>query len=144
MTGHLRGPSRRTPPRRDRDEDGTGLVSTVIGVGAFLAFMLLAAHVLVGLHARSVVGAAAFDAVRVVSGAEAGQRAGAVARAEADARAGLGRMGDRARFEWRVDGEMVEVRVTAPAPSLLPVVAGGPIGGSTVEQTVRLRVERPR
>lgn len=127
-----------------RDDTGTGLLPSIVGVGAFLAFLLLAAHVLVGLQARSALGAAAFDAARVVSGSDAAGRADAVERAERDARRVLGRFGDRARFEWRVAGDVVEVRATAPAPALLPVVAGGPLGGSEIERTVRVRVERLR
>ena len=47
---------------RLRGERGTGAVSSLAGVAAFLAFLLLAVHVILGLYATSIVTDAAADA----------------------------------------------------------------------------------
>jgi hypothetical protein len=56
-------------------ETGTGLLSAVVGVGAFLTLMLFAVHLVLNLYATSVLSAVAFDAARVVSGSDGGAAA---------------------------------------------------------------------
>jgi hypothetical protein len=125
-------------------ERGAGLVPTVAGVTVVLALLLAAVQLLTGLYARSAVTAVAFDAARVVAGADAGGRADAVAGAEAEARRLLGRYSSRVTFEWSVDDEVVALRVRARNPRfLLPVLPGG-LGVEDVDRTVRVRVERVR
>jgi hypothetical protein len=106
-------------------------------------------HVVLNLYAASTVTAVAFDAAREVAGADGGPRAQGAA--EARARAVLGRAGapDVLRLSWRYpstdgDGEpdVVELRVRAESPSsFLPGVA---LPLSSVDRTVRVRLERRR
>ncbi|MDP8969034.1 MAG: hypothetical protein M3N52_00690, partial [Actinomycetota bacterium] len=58
-------------------EAGTGLVSSLAGITAFLGFLLPAVQVLIHLYATSVVSAAAFDAARLASGASGADAAAA-------------------------------------------------------------------
>jgi len=125
-----------------RTEAGTGLIATVAGVTAFLVLLLLAVQVTYDLYATSAVSAAAYDAARVVAGADGG--AAKVGEAEAGARRALGAYASRATFTWTLDGEAVQLRVVAANPGFLPATLRRPLGIDTVDRTVRLRVERFR
>ena len=106
-------------------------------------------HVAVNLYAASTVTAVAFDAAREVAGADGGRAAERVA--EARARRVLGRAGrpDVLRLAWAypsTDGDgqpdVVELHVRAESPSrFLPGVS---LPLSSVDRTIRVRVERPR
>lgn len=126
---------------RGRTEDGSGLLPTVAGVLVFLILLLLAVQVIFNLYATSAVTAAAFDAARVVAGADAGDRELAADAATEQARDVLGRYGERARFEWAIEGEFVELHVVTTNPSFLPVALRRPLGLDTVDRRVRVRVE---
>jgi hypothetical protein len=63
-------------------ERGSGLISSVVGVTAFLVLLLFAVQLVLNLYATSTVTAAAFDGARIVAGA----RGGANAEEEAEAR----------------------------------------------------------
>jgi hypothetical protein len=101
----------------------------------------------VNLYAASTVTAVAFDAAREVAGSDGGPAAQAAA--EARARSVLGEAGEPGalEFEWRYpstdgDGEpdVVELRLRADSPSrFLPGVS---LPLSSVERTVRVRLER--
>ena len=122
---------------------GAGLVPTLAGVTVFLAFLFLAVQVLFNLYARSAVGAAAYDAARLV--AEAGDTGPATQRrAEDHARQVLGRYGDRVRFVWMVDTDQVRLRVTARNPSFVFPALGGAVGFDEIDRTVAVRTERLR
>jgi hypothetical protein len=130
-------------------EAGSGLLSTLVGVTAFLTLLLFGVHVALNLYAASTVTAVAFDAAREVAGADAGPAAQAAA--EARARDVLGRAGqpDVLRLSWAYpstdgDGEpdLVELRVRAESPgTFLP---GVELPLASVDRTVRVRLERPR
>lgn len=124
---------------RLHEEAGTGLVSSVAGVLAFLAFLLFAVQILVHLFASSYVNAAAFDAARLASGA------GDVDSVEARAH-GLDLLGDFAdrvsEFSVVVTDERVTVRVQAASPALLPATFGHVIGTDSIDRSVTLRRER--
>ena len=79
---------------RLRGDRGSGVVSSLAGVAAFLAFLLLAVHVIVGLYATSVVTDAAADAARRVAGTAL--TTDPTAAAEAQVRKALGRLGEGA------------------------------------------------
>lgn len=114
------------------------------GVLVFLVLLLLATQVLFDLYARSTVTAVAYDAARVVAGADSGTAAPAVDAAEAQARSALGRYADGAAFNWRVNAEVVQLHVRVQNPSLLPPVFKHALGIDTVDKTVRVRIERVR
>ncbi len=106
-------------------------------------------HVVVNLYAASMVTAVAFDAAREVAGADGGPRAEQAA--EARARAVLGQAGapDALELSWAypsTDGDgapdVVELRVRAESPSRF--VPGVALPLSSVDRTIRVRLERQR
>lgn len=115
-------------------EAGTGVIGTVTGVTVFVTLLLFAVQVLIGLHATTVVTAAAYDAAKSVAGADRPPPEVAVATA----RQRIGRWGERAVFVWAIDDETVSLTVRAPRPTLLPLVS------PDVVRTVRVRVESVR
>jgi hypothetical protein len=116
------------------------MIGAVSGLLAFLLFLLLAVHVLVHLHATSVVTAVAFDAARMVSGYDGGSAGEAQARAEAERM--LGRWGQQVQLSF--DGssrDEVVLSVRARSPALLPRVWGDLTGIGRIERDIRLRRE---
>lgn len=111
----------------------------------FLALLLVAVQLLFNLYATSVVGAAGYDAARVVAGAAARDDPTAELRAEARARQTLGRYGERVQFDWSgSDDDTVVLRLRAANPGLAARRWAGSLGFDTIDRTVRLRVERLR
>lgn len=129
------------------DDRGTGQIGTIAAFTAFLLFLFLAIHVLIGLYATSAVTAAAYDGARQVASADVehddpGALAAAREDAEAHVRSLLGRAGATARFDWTSSSAtVVALHVRVPWPRLLPAI-GGPLGDARVDRTVRVRVER--
>lgn len=124
--------------RRGQREAGTGVVGTFVGGLVVLVLLLFAVQVVIGLYTDSVVSAVAFDAVKTVAGADASARPEAAEAATREGRRSLGRVGERAQFDWAVEGDDVVLRVSAPRPRLL--LAGLP----DVRRTVRMRIEAVR
>ena len=132
-------PPRPPAERRPARDDGTALVGTLIGFAIMMVLLLLAVQVLLHLFAVSALSAAANQAADAV--ATAGGSPAAVPAAEAAARAGLGGIGAATTFDWlEVDGQQVELRVTARSPALLPL----PPSYRDIERTVIVRTERFR
>ena len=142
----------RTPIRavtnagRMRGDSGAGLVSTMAAFTVFLVFLFGACHLLLGLFARSVAAAAAYDGARSV--AVQGPLDGlgleqAEAAAEDRMRQVLGRAGDTATFSWtNSDAYWIQVDLTMPAPRLgWPGLSGPP---PSIERSARVRVEALR
>ncbi|MDQ1402568.1 MAG: hypothetical protein QOG03_884 [Actinomycetota bacterium] len=134
---------------RRRGEDGTGLIASTAGIMVFLVLLLLAVQVLFNLYATSAVTAAAYDAARIVAGADVASGAPSLEAARADAEAGaqrtLGRYSSRTRFDWNVDDpDVVQLHVVAQNPGFLPIALRRPLGFDRVDRTVRVRVERVR
>ena len=107
--------------------------------------MLFAVHLVLNLYATSVVTAAAFDAARVVAGAD-----GSEVAAERQARELLdGYSAEDLVFEWSytsTDGNaepgVVELRVVARhSTSLLPAMV---VPYQEIDRAIRVRVERVR
>ena len=117
-----------------RAERGSGLLSSVLGVGLVLALVGLVAKVALGLWTRTTVDSVAYDAARQVATAPAEvpehlSRRQAVERAEEL----LGTYGSRVdlTFEAAPGGQVVVLRVRAPGVSLLPrLIDGGPTVGA--------------
>jgi hypothetical protein len=132
------------------DDRGTGLVGTIAGVLVFLAFLLFAVQLLVGLYATSAATDAAFDGARLVAGSRAEPddpvaSASARDRAEARMRAELGRFGTEVTFDWSAsDDDMIALRIQGPAPRFLLPGLGRPLGFDHVDRTVRVRREVDR
>ncbi len=140
--------STRSAAERSGGEAGTGLVGTLAGVSVFLVLLLLATQVLLNLYATSTLTAAAFDAARIVAGADG---TGSEVVAEEHARGVLGRFAEQVEpFEWDyvdLDGDgradVVRLTVRAERPSrILP--AGGRLPFSSIERVIDVRVEELR
>lgn len=130
-------------------ERGAGLVGTISGVAAFLAFLLLAVQVLFNLYATSVVSANGYDAARRVAAYQADRPDGAVpadriAEAEAEARARFGAYAERVRFDWSgTDADTVRLHLTADNPRLM-IFGSHALGSNHIDRTIVVRVERFR
>ncbi len=132
---------------RQRDA-GTGLIGSFSALVAFLALMLFAVQLLIGLHTASLVTSAAHEAARVVAAGNIDHQdpvavARAQARAEQRARQLLGRYGESIRLDWSAsDATTVVLRVEAAAPRFVPAGLSGQYGFGRIDRTVRARVER--
>ncbi len=127
-----------------RDEGGTGLIASVVGVAVFLILLLLAVQVIFDLYARSAVTAAALDAASAVAGSDGRATPAAQADAVANARAILGRYGARASFAWQITPNKVELTVSVSNPSVLPSFAATGLGLSQLTRSVVMNRERVR
>lgn len=110
----------------------------MLGIGVFLAFLLLAVQVLLHLHAATTVSAAAFDGARLMA-VEDGLGCGG---ADAHVRGILGGYGAEVVVDCPIDdGDVVAVRVVGPSPAPLVdgFLRGFDLGG--IERTARVRVE---
>ena len=114
------------------------MLGTVFGLAAFLAFLLLAVQLLASLYATSVVTSVAYDAAKQVAAG------GSIDEAERQARDLMGGVGGRAELSWDHDGGHVELRIVVPGPRLLAAGVGDVLPFSTIDRTVRVRVERTR
>jgi len=121
---------------RLRGERGAGIVSSLAGVTMFLAFLLLAVHVVIGLYAASVVTDAATAGARRVAGSSLTDDPDAPNGAEAKIRTALGALGDSALITWDLDPDTVAVTVRVRRPTFLRA-----FGAGSIERTVRVRRE---
>jgi hypothetical protein len=116
-------------------------MSLVGGVFVFLVFLLFACHLLLGLYARSVVAAAAFDGAQYLARhPEAGVAGEAGAEQTVRGQVGSSLRGVRV---GRPDGDHVEVTVEAVGPRFL-AAAWLPGASDTIVRTARVRIERAR
>ncbi len=151
MTGPAR-PLSHVPARRRAvergPEAGVGVISSVAGVAAFLAFLFFAVQLLFNLYATSVVTANAYDAARDVASVrvdhdDPGSVASAQATAERQLRDRLGSYSGRiTSLDWsRSTADTVRLRVKADNPNLL-LFGTGLLGFDRIDRTVVVRVER--
>jgi len=127
-----------------RDEQGTGLVGTLIGFLVFLLLMFFGVQMLLGLYATTVVSSAAFDAARIVASPGGSTSPAVRQRAENEARHDLGHSGDGAEFVWDLTrDDAVVLKLTAARPNLLPTQLTH-ITDRTITRTVRVRREAVR
>jgi hypothetical protein len=123
-------------------ETGSGMVASVVGVTAFLVLLLFAVQLALNLYATSTLTAAAFDAARIVAGAEGGPVA--EADAEAHLRELLGAQSVSMAWEYRdTDGELgVDVvALTVEAEHATRLLQIMPIPYQHVVRTVTVRLE---
>ena len=124
------------PWRRDR---ASGTLSSVFGVTVFLAFMLLATHVLINLWVASLVDHVAWDATRRAATDPRYAEVPAQVQAEslAWARARLGDHADRVQLQFVDDpsGRSVILRVHAQPATF--VGAASHLGGVHTDVVVR-------
>jgi hypothetical protein len=124
-------------------DDGSGLVSAIVGVTIFLVLLLYAVQLALNLYATSTVTAVAFDAARQVAGSDGGPDA--TAAAEEQARGMLDHYEDNGgtlEFDWDTSrADVVVLEVTAERQPLLARVR---VPFQRVHRTVTVRWERPR
>lgn len=142
-------PTTLLPDRHERthrhDERGSGLLSSVIGLGCVVVVLGVAANLTLGLWVRSTVDSVAHDAARDLATAPAGSDRALLAPQVLDrARASLGAHGERVRLDVeRADDDLVVLHVRAPGVSLLPaIIDGGPVVGG-VDRRIVVRSEGP-
>lgn len=134
-------PPRHRPPRRRpwrHSETGAGLISTTIGTLMLMLLLGSALHVLLALHTRTLVGAAAWDAAR----ARAGKHPATEAEARDRVNSMIGGLHPTTEFDETTADEIV-VTVTAESPGILPGVTSLD-GLRSVKRTVHIRRERFR
>lgn len=125
--------------RAFKSDDGAGLVSTFAGAAVFLAFLLLATHVLVGLYATSIITSHALHA----AGSAARNIDNVNARASADARLHSKLSGFRnVETRWLDNGQQLGVRVQAQRPNFLPTSLTRASSLNQIDRTVWVRVEQ--
>lgn len=152
-SGRHRRPPAPGPPVPQADgtpaDDGVGLIGTIAGLLVFLALLLFAVQILIGLYTRTVVTDAAHEGARWVAGARVDHRdptavASARRDAEAKVRSLLGRFGDGVVLDWSDStADTVALRIRARPPGFLWSALRGP-GAALVERTVHVRVEAVR
>ena len=136
-------------------ERGSGLLGVTLGIGIVVTLLLTSAHLLLHLHATTVVTAAGYDAAVEAAAHSTGAAGGdaarsdvwqvRTARAEASARQRLGALGQRAMFDWSASTtDEVVLRLEAASPGLVPARFAGTMGLTAVEREFRVRVERFR
>ncbi len=125
--------------RRNRlehvEEHGSGLISTSLGTLVLMSLLLFSLHVLLALHTRTVVGAAAWDAARAMSI----ENGASNTQAEERVRGLIGGLKPRIAFAGTND-EVVVVTVTAKSPGFMPGVTKL-TGLRTVTRTATIRRE---
>lgn len=115
-----------------------------MGFLIFTVLLLVAVQVAVNLYTRSVLAAVGFDAIRIVSGADAGGSPAAQQAAERQARDELGGAGARARFVWSVTPDDVALQITVPSANFLPRSWAGALHLESVTRAAMVRRERVR
>ena len=144
-------PVPRREPVRVRGDEGAGLIGTIAGVLVFLAFLLFAVQLLVGLYATSAVTSAAFDGARLVAGSRTDHadrtrgRPGPSRGRAAHARPARPARRPGRRFDWTGSdaARRRRARPGAGARFLLPGL-GGPLGFDHIDRTAHVRVEVAR
>lgn len=132
---------------RLRGQRGTGLIGTLAGFLVFLALLLFAVQTLIAAFARSTATDAAYEGARLVAGARTPRDDSPVpeaarVRAEEMVRAQLGRFGTGVELDWSATSwDAVALTIRARPPGLLWSALGA-AAPSTIERTVRVRVER--
>lgn len=125
------------------DDRGTGMIGSVAALTAFIALMLLATHILLSLHARTVVTSAAHEGARsaAIDPADPSTRRAAEARA----RGLMGAMGSAASFDWsRSTDDSVVLRIQVDAPRFVVSVGDGAGLATHIDRSATVRVERLR
>jgi hypothetical protein len=126
------------------------MIGTTLGFVVFHAFCQFSVHLLLRLHAATVVSSAALDGARRVASADvdhADPVAVATARrhAEAEVRDLLGEVGASATLDWSASSDdAVVLAVTVPVPDVLPGGLDASLPFDVVHRTATVRVEELR
>lgn len=122
----------------EQGEEGASPITSVVGLGVFLTFLLVVVQVVLYLFTASIVQAAALDGASRGAGADHAQSAAA---ARVHAAAVLGDLADDAVITTAVtddaSGQVLTVDVEVQLPSVL-----GAMGLSTVARGAEARIEQ--
>jgi Flp pilus assembly protein TadG len=121
--------------QRPHDERGSGLLSTTIGLLMLMGLLLFSLHVLLALHTRTLVGAAAWDVARAMSVEDAESTSTAQQRANNL----IGRLRPKVDVSAS-DSDTIVVSVSATSPGFLPGVTSLD-GLRKITRTVRMQRE---
>ncbi len=122
----------------DHGEEGASPVTSVVGLGVFLTFLLVVVQVVLYLFTASVVQAAAVDGASRGAGAAATD---STLAARQHAEAVLGRLADDAVITTGVTADESGDILTVDIEVRLPTVLGA-IGLATVERGAEARIEQ--
>lgn len=115
------------------NERGSGLISTSLGVVMLMLLLLFSLHVLLALHTRTVVGAAAWDVAQAAASPDGG-------KVDAQERVDNLIGGLNPTVKVSTGGDVIVVTVSAKSPGLLPGVTS--LNSlRKVTRTVRVRRE---
>lgn len=134
---------------RLRDDRGTGLISTFSGLLVVLALLLFAVQTLIAVFVRSATTDAAYEGARLVAGARTLHDDSAVPeaariRAEQIVRSHLGRFGADVELDWIASTwDTVALTIRARPPGFLWSALRA-VAPSSIDRTVKVRVERWR
>jgi hypothetical protein len=133
-----------TPSVGRRDDRGSGLLSTVIGVACVAALLGLAVNLTLGLWVRSTSMPSPTTLPHLATTYDDGERAAAASDIVHRAKDSLGPYGAEVVLDVEsLDGDSVVLRVRAPGVSLLPaMVDGGPTVGA-IDRRIVVRTETP-
>ena len=130
----------------ERSDRGSGVFSSVFGVGVFLILLFFASHVLLNLWLTSSIDSVAHDAATDVatSGADDAHLAAVEERSIRRAREVLGPSGDRVDLQFENDptGQAIVLHVSAPALDLLPALVSDATGLGGVDHRISVHRER--
>lgn len=124
---------------RPGGDEGNSPITAVFGVAIFLLFLLFATQVTVYLYARSVVGAAAYDAAR-----RAAAEGGDCVAAHDHARLLLGAYGTHMQITCTPGTDQTTVRVQGPSPARLLSGVTAIAGLDEIDRTATIRTEQLR
>lgn len=129
------------------EENGTGLLSTLVGVTIFLVLILFAVNLVLNLYATSVVTAAAFDAARLRAGGGLASVSEAEAEAQLFALIPNYRREGSMQLTWSYPStdadavpDVVELQVVAEHPTALLPNMDLPF--QRIDRTISVRLER--
>ncbi|MEI2639794.1 MAG: hypothetical protein V9F03_12500 [Microthrixaceae bacterium] len=132
----------------DRDERGSGLLGSVIGVAIVAAMIGLVANVALGLWIRSTVDSVAYDAARRVATADPPDATSPRETVTEDdalegAKAMLGPYRSRVSMEFIDSGDpdYVALRVRSPGTSLMPRMFSGTLVVGRLDRVIMIRRE---
>lgn len=121
------------------NERGVGVIGSIFGVCAFLGFLLLATHALLGLYATNVATSAAWNCARTIATQPESQTAHQLAQSKLEKQ--LAGLRNRS-ITIDMDNERVRVHVSATRPTFLPLALTKRASLTQIDRTATARIER--
>ncbi len=122
-----------------RNERGAGVLSSALGAAAFLGFLLLATHVIVGLYATSVVTHTTHQTARMIATGAAS--AAATERGVSHAYERLSGL-HNVSVDVQSDSQYVRVHIIVNRPGLLPQSLRFDAALASIDRSSTVRIEQ--